>query len=319
MVVYPRTMAFVDKISTCVDVEVDDREHWKVAFRDLSSGPTVDEERYKFGKIFERYKEAFWINVSTGCRCLVQFDPRKRGMDYARLEWNPRTVGNHSASQIARLLNDICPGVTTAQLAQGAQTRVDFSFDLLDLQIDALTVATELRRTVSGIWQTHTEYFPKGPINSIELGRRESDRSLRVYDKRLEQAKAQYGDSLDHRELYRLAMERRPITRVELTLRKGLDARQLVCSINPFLKYQFSHLAHSRGRMPGHEWKFFIDACKQRGSQAALSLIENKKLRKQYRDLLFQNPPSWWQPELIWQESLAAYSSIWSLPNPINV
>jgi hypothetical protein len=192
-----------------------------------------------------------------------------------------------------------------------APTRLDFSFDIENVQIDELAVFTLLRRVVTKRY----EYGESGRLNAIYFGVPTSPRMLVMYDKALHLRIAKiegfpaYRRQLmsNGRYLHRRQWAR---TRIEIRLFGLRSLVELSNLPNPFAKYTIREFRRLRANLAGHEYMLFLDSCRQRGMQGALSLIDDSSIRAEYAATVRQiDPALWWNTEQIWSEWQSALGS----------
>lgn len=248
------------------------------------------------------------VGLNSKSLCTVQADPYElrqasftgmplrsdRGQrGFMRVEWNPSALGPLSKSRLSMLLETIVPGYSAQLFLSTARvTRIDLSFDIYNVHPDSFLVFTPpLRKTVS----VRYAYGGEGGCNAIQIGSSTSDRQLLIYDKRLQ---------LDLQSRARtVPLLRRSRTRFELRLQAS-SLQALMTGPNPFAQYVVvpKALMSTQG-FKLHEVDFFLDSCIQRGAQAALSRIEDIRLRRKYAEALRAIPsPNWWQPSITWAQ-----------------
>lgn len=102
-------------------------------------------------------------------------------------------------------------------------------------------------------------------------------------------------------------------TRVELRLREVGSFNQFDTMPNPFARYTFVRYQAVQSARAGQEWPRFLDLCRCRGAQSALSLIEDNRARHRFRDSIrSSNAPGWWSPEVIWGERHSAIRAMFN-------
>lgn len=233
-----------------------------------------------------------------------------------RIEWNPTEANKacgDAMEQIASVLSHCIPGGSVNLILEGHITRIDLSFDLSGANMHDFSVSAMLRRNQSGKYeQLHETYTHAGKINSRYLGKADSNKYLLIYDKWAERESPQFAGNKPRRnEVYEGRYRRaRPLSwiRFELTLRQVGSWDSLFDSPNPFNRYLVAQHECIPSALRGYEGVFFAAACEKFGTQAALSLIEDTKLRNRYAKALRQaGPPDWWKPEEIWSELGGAF------------
>jgi hypothetical protein len=319
-----RTRLFLDKIS--ITVHVDRSLHHRILL--ASEGMELQEKiRRKSGpsELLKNYRRAYTLGLGGGEELTIQLDPRREARNqqttafphhrFLRLEWNPCKAhfANHAAfTLITQFLAELIPGFEIIAFLEAINiTRIDISFDVRGVHVDGLCISALLRRTFTG----HYVYGPSGARNSMEFGQPTSDQYLLVYDKNLEQKINKNGrfDGSPINDARRAKVVRRSRTRFELRLRDVGPLSRLFSMPNPFSRYTVRGLFNVERERRGHVFEWFLDSCRQRGVQAALSRIENPRQRTKYALAIREaQPPSWWEPSVLWNELAAAVKEAFS-------
>lgn len=305
-----RRPLFIDKLSVTFQVQRSDHQ---MRVRDVLSGLAGSEEislASRGSELRKNYAIAYQvIGSNSKTICTVQADPyelrrsaftgipprSERGLrSFMRFEWNPAALNFQEQARLGTLLRTVVPDYSIAMLMTEARvTRIDLSFDIYDVLPDSFLIYTSpLHKTVSVLYK----YGAEGRCNAVQIGSVKSDRHLLIYDKRLQL-------NQKPRPAGRIPILRRARTRFELRL-QAPSFQTLSDGPNPFDRYKVASrkLMRTHG-FSQHEIGFFLDSCDRRGAQAALSLIENARLRRRYSDALLNSPcPNWWQPSDIWNQ-----------------
>jgi hypothetical protein len=132
-----------------------------------------------------------------------------------------------------------------------------------------------------------------GKIESVYIGRRTSDRYLRLYQK---------GPLKKVEEV---------LIRVEYQTRDAGSLDKIDQMKNPFANLKLYHITEPD--MPA-ETAWFIDSARQRGVRRALSIVP-KAAQKPLQDFLLAHQAPWWNPAQLWGHWQAdALAIIFSLP-----
>lgn len=267
------------------------------------------------------YRYAYARQLTQMGELLIQLAPWDDYRDdtrprrsFMRLEWNPSKSPNatETATQVQSILNRIVPHLEFSSIIDTANlTRIDLAFDVLGTKLDQLCVYSLLRRNYSDRYK----YSPYGNLIFQGLGKPNGDRYLRIYDKTEEARSSRIGG------FRRSTTSIPPVKRVRRTharVRFELQVRdlgqwdRLVGLSNPFENYivrQLRSAAFSQSK--NHELFWLADSIFRRGGQAALSLIEDRRTRARYANLIQEmEPPLWWDPEALWEEVPAAIARV---------
>lgn len=306
-----RTNLFIDWLSLTLSInnsyhnEVMDRLHG------LAVDGVIFREENAHSGLFKSYRTAYHIKLNQKEFCTIQVRPHIPSHRFMRIEWNPNKAQKahiDSWHYIQNILSECIPSYSFDLITNANITRIDLSFDLRRIPIESLLVFATLRKNFSARYlQFHEKFGKTGRLNALEIGRSDGDQYLLIYDKNLERETRQSSgiphssvDSQNPRTAHRIKASR---TRFELRLRSVGTWGDLNSISNPFERYTVISHINAGCVKNDHHWQFFIDSCKWRGAQAALSLIENRRERTCYRDALqVLDPPTWWSPEQIWVE-----------------
>lgn len=317
----------IDKLSMTIDIN--SRAHSGVLQRLQAMELHEDVLRVTNAdsNLLKSYRYAYLVNISPDQACTIQIAPKDRGdrRRFMRLEWNPHKSSRGGGNSFDRILHCLSECIPTfdpiAVITESSITRIDISFDLFRVPVDSLLAFTILRKPNSRRFaELQQDYGPRGYLNSVDLGRYDADRYLVIYDKNIERRKRGIGGIGLYKNGTTVGYRPIPRTRFELRLRDVGTYRDFLTLPNPYENYTITTFRSARAPSQDHHWVHFLDSCEVRGAQAALSLIENRRIRTQYRDALRAcQPPDWWNPSLLWEEAKNAFRRI-LLPdtNPIN-
>lgn len=325
-----RTNLFIDRTSFTLAIPTSDRANLHRSLNEMLLDDAIQRVDNPFSELLKSYRYAYVLPLAEGSQLSIQVEPRdsaestditrprRRGTRrYLRIEWNPHaatTRGGLAFDHVLRLLARIISSFNIEMLLQANITRMDLTFDVLGVHVDRIDVFTLLRRTNS----VRYKYGPIGMLNSTRLGLYGADKQLLVYDKSLEQRTRQIEQYAQRCWSARGPLiRRRPAhTRFELQLRDIGPLEVLGTMANPFATYTVRTLQ-------GHDnagdslWPFFLDSCRLRGIQAALSRIPDRAQRdKLRRRVQMLDPPSWWNPQQLWQELPAAIAQVFGVSPP---
>lgn len=277
----------------------------------LSVNGVIFREENSHSGLFKSYRNAYHIKFNQQESCTIQIRPHKKNNRFMRIEWNPnkaQQVRIDSWRCIASVLSECIPSYSFDLITNATITRIDLSFDLRRISIESLLIFATLRKNFSAQYlQLHETFGKTGRLNALEIGRSDGDQYLLIYDKNLERETRPIGgiprSSIKSQYLPTVHRIKAHRTRFELRLRSVGTWANLLLLSNPFESYTVKSYINVGGVKNDHHWQFFIDTCKWRGTQATLSLIENRRERTRYRDALqVLDPPTWWSPVQIWAE-----------------
>ena len=131
-----------------------------------------------------------------------------------------------------------------------------------------------------------------GCRGTVYIGSSESDRYMRIYDKRKKNVK----DGVE-------AKSGLPRTRFESVRRRlHLAAPELANIENPFLSLKVADLGKAKALQVDFEWPAFLADCESMGVPRALPTVKsNQSRRKKYTAALNSVPASWWKPHNAWK------------------
>lgn len=308
------TPLFIDKIALTIalnDEAARDRIHeWFMGEHRDIHGYQVSATR---GGRFYWFSKEIVFNPETHCKLLVEYDPRagtprlleeyegdgesEPDIDLAavtdsrrpfRLEWNPAQLlaaPEYQAVFLA-IMQEWFGDALDTEIANANITRIDIATDIRGLNIDRI-IATRLDTSVMS-----TGYGRDGLTQTVYLGGKNTDLRFVIYDKRAQQRG-------------RVTERQRALTRIEARIKQRLTFDTLLAYPNPFQRLTLSEIRQLEVRQPGnssHQWDWFVDSCKQRGGEAALNLIQNSRTRRNwFNKVVHREPPTWWQPDTLWE------------------
>lgn len=325
-----RTNLFIDRVSFTLTIPTSERANLHRSLNEMLLDDAIQRVDNPFSELLKSYRVAYILPLAEGSQLSIQVEPRdsaestditrphRRGTRrYLRIEWNPHaatTRGGLAFDHVFRLLAHIIPSFNIEMLLQANITRMDLTFDVFGIHVDRIDVFTLLRRTNS----VRYNYGPIGMLNSTRLGLYGADKQLLVYDKSLEQRIRQIGRFVQSsgpggRPLIR----RRPAhTRFELQLRDIGPLEAVSTMANPFATYTVRTL-QGHGNAGDILWPFFLDSCRLRGIQAALSLIPDRTQRDKLRQRVqMLDPPTWWDTAQLWAELPSAIRQVFGITPP---
>lgn len=309
-----RTRLFIDRISLTYRVDRRHRGHVLAACLGLVAQQILRPADWD-KELVQGYRKSYAMSLGGSEKLILQLSPKRNAnstqlsMDethrYLRLEWNPSKasrVNPDSYQQIERLLHELIPEFDPEVFFLTMNiTRIDLAFDIRSVPVDNIAVHGLLRRAYIELFRVG----PSGTLNGQVLGKRNSLQRLSIYDKNLERETSQ------NEELPEVVNARargakfipRARTRIELQLRKVGDLSDLLAMPNPFDRYTMRTITGLGAISLTHEFRWFLDSCRVRGLQGALSLISNNRERARYRVAVRSvEPPTWWDTESIWAE-----------------
>jgi hypothetical protein len=307
-----RSSLFIDWLAQTI--KISSHEHTEVKHR---LDAMVIEERIlppaagKYSELTKSYRHAYRIPFGDGCFCIIQIAPYKTSHRFMRIEWNPATalrVCTNPFQRINDCLRECIPSYSFDEHIWDSKiTRIDLTFDLRSVALDSFLIHTILRKPFSGrYYYPHEEHDQRGKLNEIHIGKPDGDKFLTIYDKELERKFRKNfcnEDLIVHSPTFhRGSRVKTSQTRFELRLGPIASFEEFRTMQNPFSAYSLTGFEYLGGIALNHHWHFFTDSCKQRGAQAALSLIENDRDRKKYADALKGGTPGWWNDDEIWSE-----------------
>ena len=165
-------------------------------------------------------------------------------------------------------------------------TRIDLATDIRQLPIEQIAVARQDNTVSSAIY-----YGRDGRPQTIYLGAKDSDVRFAIYDKRAQ----------SRGRVRSLAFAR---TRIEARIKERLDFPALLRHQNPFsqlLIREYVAMVIGDRQNADYHWEWFLDSCKTRGLENALSLAPGRSRYNWSQRVASREPPTWWNPNEIWE------------------
>lgn len=308
-----RTPLFIDKISITSHIDRALRNHVLMACEAMEVNERLSRRLWP-SELLKNYQRAYTMSLGGGEELAIQLDPRRDSRDqktgtsrhrFLRLEWTPHYVTAGCPSAFLPLHEFLVDAIPCFELGAFLETmnitRIDISFDVRGVHVNGLEISALLRRNFTG----HYVNGPHGLRNAVYLGQPTSDQYLLVYDKNLEEKKRQNG-SIGEWPLNQMRRGKpvpRSRTRFELRLRDVGSLGRLFGMSNPFDRYEVREFFNVERAMRGHVMEWFLDSCRVRGVQAALSRVEDPRQRARYAQAVRETrPPAWWNTDQLWGE-----------------
>ncbi len=290
-----RGSLFIDKISFTLPALNSTTQHHII---DQLQAATFagDIESIPFSELLKNYLSAWTLPLRNGSRMTIQAMPRRRSSNFLRVEFNPRRASWYGVEPMVELARILAPAFTDFAecLIHANVTRIDFAVDLLNVPIEELLIFHTTHATKSRVFEAN------GKVTGYYVGSRESNRYAVMYDK-IAQLRSQGS-----------AAPRGIRTRLELRCANVGSFTTIASMSNPFDAFQLARIGGTRNQ--DWTWPLFLDSCRFRGAQAALTQITDKQKRAAYRQaLILENRPVWWQPEELWNERGHAINRLLSL------
>lgn len=306
-----RTPLFIDRFSFTLAANSRERAHIHSAVQGLVQNEELVEADWKSGlrsKYVHAYVRAFGKSVFA-----IQFHPRRHVADedngparFFRAEWNPAGIARHRSDapeQVIELLEQILPLPWSEIIWRASITRLDLTFDVWGVHIDRMALSGLSRRLVVQRYESGIT----GRLNSVLLGSIESDRRLRVYDRRLLSGLRQFTVTTRTVTPTNRGRRTQEVTRFELVLKNLGPIQRLESIRNPYLAYTVRYIDSIQRIYPDHFQAWFLACCRATGLQQTVSAIANRAERERVqRAVKMSEPPDWWCPSKIWEELPAA-------------
>lgn len=244
------------------------------------------------------YKHSFSLKNANGENiALIQCSPRNPNAHFLRFELNPRAIGVDGMYEFKRVMRAFFGRGFKGFLLDGNITRLDSAVDVYKIRPDDLMVFSTSARQ-SGLFQRSfgNDRLETFVTETYTLGSLTSDYFARIYDKsaQLWIVKAQEVDQL--------------ITRIEAKLKpRGGDGKTLrvgdIMSVrNPFATLSIAYYPTSDHT--NYVFNLFIAAARAVGTEEAMKMIADKRVRSKFWGLLQDHVPEWWSPGKHWAEVL---------------
>tara|TARA_R110002111_G_scaffold206250_4_gene270625 strand:+ start:284 stop:1177 length:894 start_codon:yes stop_codon:yes gene_type:complete len=209
--------------------------------------------------------------ISLGLRQKFTGGGGEGGLD-GRVEFNPANC----LEETLNLLDTILPnGAREDLLVSGRITRLDVNTDLYEVDLNDILVFVPRV-------QINRVYSRKLGLETIEYGSRKSLKSMSCYDKKLEMRKRG-----------KILLEHDAMTRFEIRFNKKLPKFFDLASMeNPFEKVEVYEIPNFKEQTEA--LMHFIDACRFRGPNNAITQLSISSRRKYNRKLRDFSEPYWW-------------------------
>lgn len=274
---------FCDKITFTIDYpNPKDQQTIAKNMKELTAGKMHSYKGYSkryVHRIFVKEKDE-WDNA---LQMMVEYLPRASGTSFVRLDFNP---AHCDMERILWFLTILLPGGVTDLAAKGKVTRIDLTVDLTGVHVSSLLA-------VYPAMQVSKVYCKSGMIETLGIGCYEGAKKIILYDKtrQVKEMNEKFGTN------YSIPTD--PTTRVEICLRPNCGLSHLIELDNPFEKLIVSSIA-SIPKLDDLTWKLFIAVAQMRGAQDALLMVDDKNLRKAYRERVKGGIAQWWNVTKIW-------------------
>jgi len=235
----------------------------------------------------QRYKHRVFVYQGaypSTMQMLIEYEPKASGLSYVRIDFNP---AHCDMDAVKALLLSVLPGGLDDLPVRAKVTRIDLSVDLIGVHIDSLLLAFPGMQ----VSQVHCK---SGLTETLYLGGYEGAKHVVVYDK------VQEVKHLNATKHLKKQLPADPTTRIEIRLRPECGLAQLADMENQFKKLILSSWA-TAPKQDNLTWKLFIALAQCRGLHDALLMIDDKPLRKKYREQVAGASPHWWKGDSIWE------------------
>ena len=256
------------------------------------------------------YRSNFRIVSPDGKNLAVlQLQPKRHAMRFARLDFNPAAVGKLGVHQVRQILQMLFGDDFRELLGEGRITGLDSTLDVSGLNIDDVLMYTVQPRLSSLLMRT----FPKEGgenwrLGTLYLGAKDSASRACIYDKAVQLFECKG------------ILAKGPQSRVESRYKpakgsKPASAADVLGSANPFAQIK---MAYYPSPAPADPWfEFFLHGAREMGVNAALQRIPDKNKRVAFRRALADSSPDWWQPDRYWSDVLAHIQSLDLFPSEL--
>lgn len=286
----------VDMLSLTFDVPLADSDELLDRASDFSKSYDGHAYLHRLASTSRSYKYSFVIRSATGSHLgFLEFHPSNRKANFARLEFNPTTIGKRGTAEVLRLIRGIFGQNYRRYFAEGNITRLDLSVDIVKLAAcDVLMFGNRYR--TSSVWgrSWNQDGMESWATETVCIGAPVSDYVAKVYDKTVQMWKVK-GVTTD--EL---------VTRIEVSIcPRGEDGHSIKMKDLGDIKNPFAALSVAYYPAPEDDdpwFVFFVHACHRIGPEEALRRIKNKSKRSLYRNKLASHVFDWWQPEALWEK-----------------
>ena len=244
---------------------------------------------------------------------LLQFHPKSKKTNFARLEFNPVTLGVEGLVLVKRILRLIVGKGYKTVLADGLVTKLHITVDVEKTRPSDHIVFSDRSRT-SSLWQRvfGKEGQEECVTETLYIGSETSDYFVRVYDKAAQLWRVK-GTVLDD---LRMRIEAHTSPRKE---GKSVALRDLKSINNPLARIHVAAFPDQDADDPF--FFFFLCAVRMLGAEEALRRLNGKNIAKRaaYRRRLCEYEEDWWNPEKFWQEFLVSLDALGLLPGTVRL
>jgi hypothetical protein len=230
---------------------------------------------------------------------LIEFGSSNANAKAARIDFNPKELGRKGLREIRRLLQYILGDDYERYVLDSNFTRLDATVDIHNASPDDLLMFSN-RHCSSSLWirQYDRDGRETWKTETQCLGSEASDYYVQKYNKTLQMWQVKNQKLADL------------VTRIEARLSprdksgQAINVSDIWAIKNPFSKIRIAH--YSSLGIDSGEFGLFVIASRQIGAEAALGMIKHRSKRAQYHAKLVDQEPGWWNPEILWDQALAA-------------
>jgi hypothetical protein len=235
-----------------------------------------------------RYQFNYKLPLPPDQSCIIQAKPRKAGMAFMRLDYNPAKVGPKGDQKVRHYLEKILGKKLFPDIEKFALiTRLDLAIDVDHVPVRDLLVSVDGIRT-SGVW-----FGANGEPQTLYIGKRNRPIWFLIYDKRAER-QAKGAEALPHD---RLRVEVRLAGKYLRHQAQPTDIASVM--LRAFSSVRIVAVPSYPQDSTEYVWGLFLDSARLRGLQAALRRLPSR-LRKQYTDRLTKTAAvHWWTPRIL--------------------
>ena len=297
-----RSRAFIDRCTITIPVL---SKHWSIADDKLSVLFQTDSRftELAIGNVSLRMK-IYLVSVRFSLHdtrlnrgFYIEALPLIGGVNYMRIDWNPRNASKSDLLELLRVLSLNIPEFAGA-IRQAMLTRVDIAFDI-SLPITSFYILTKSAAT-----QTK-KFMQTNGVDNYYLGGAKSPHKMVCYDKNIER----YGGNMLRTSAGILRILRHK-TRCELRLSRAGKISEITEFRNELKRYIFSDNQKIRTIRGSWKWNRFIERCAAIGAQLALRIDLSQKDRSLYRRIMKSCEPNWYCENTIWAEAMSQLLTI---------
>lgn len=294
----PRTSdLFIDTVTFTIHVPEELRRHvrelmWERQMDEVpeQAGDFVraDRPREQFGSPkggFSEYHEKFRVPLTPHHFATIGLAPRP-DRRYMRIEYSPRKAGEHGCERLEVILRQALGDDLEPLLAQSNLTRIDFAVDIFMMNLDRF-----LFEYVDGVPRKTMHFYGNNHAHETQQFGLRLQTNVKVYNKGRERADNRQAD---HRYQHRR-------TRIECSLKNTFGIGLSHLARNPFAPLVIREVIRAEDDERDYLWRFFIEACRARGAENALSWIPDHAVRSSLcRRLADRSHLAWWNPQALW-------------------